>query len=217
VDRVQRGLIPHSEIAILETFENEWDPARFDSGVVERQRHHDMEQMLLTWLAADWGTPLRSEVGFAFELPGATMRGKIDAIFRNDDGSLRIVDYKTSRYAVTKAEAQESLQLASYYLAVKRTPELSALGKPGLLELAYPAQPYKRGGFATRSADPSQVEDYEEESTGRLMQLIAAVRQEDFAPEPDADCRYCRFTTICPLYPEGAEAPVGLGLEGASR
>ena len=217
VDRVQRGLIPHSEIAILETFETEWDPARFDSGVVERQRYHDMEQMLLTWLAADWGTPLRSEVGFAFELPGATMRGKIDAIFRNDDGTLRIVDYKTSRYAVTKAEAQESLQLASYYLAVKRTPELSALGEPGLLELAYPAQPYKRGGFATRSADPSQAEDYEGESTDRLTELIAAVRREDFEPEPDADCRYCRFTTICPLYPEGTEAPVGPGLEGASR
>ena len=221
VDRVQQGLIPYSEIAILETFESEWDPARFDSSVVERQRHHDMEQMLLTWLAAGWGTPLRSEVGFAFELPGATIRGKIDAIFRNDNGRLRIVDYKTSRYAVSKADAQESLQLATYFLAVKRTPELSALGEPGVLELAYPAKPYQRGGFTTRSATPEATADYEKENTDRLTQLIARVRQEDFAPNPDAECMHCRFATICPLYPEGGEAATAMApatrVEGASR
>lgn len=219
VDRVQRGEIPRSEIAILETFESEWDPARFESGVVEHQRHRDMEGMLLTWLDADWGTPLRSEVGFSFELPGATLRGKIDAVFPMADGKVRVVDYKTSRYSVSVAEAQESLQLATYYLAVKRTPELAELGEPASLELAYPAQPFKRGGFAIRSADPSKTADYEEENTERLTQLIAAVRQEDFMPDADADCRYCRFKTICPLYPEGNEAPVAIGrqAEGACR
>ena len=75
-----------------------------------------------------------------------------------------------------------------------------------------------RGGFVTRPADPGATPDYEKENTERLTQLIAAVRREEFTPDPDADCNYCRFKTICPLFPEGAEPPVAIGQrsEGAN-
>ncbi|WP_330332496.1 ATP-dependent helicase [Streptomyces sp. NBC_00536] len=57
-------------------------------------------------------TPYRMEVPVQFTLAGRVIRGRIDAVYRNDDGSFEIVDWKTGR----SAEA-DPLQLAVYRLA----------------------------------------------------------------------------------------------------
>ncbi|WP_354382352.1 PD-(D/E)XK nuclease family protein [Streptomyces sp. PvR034] len=57
-------------------------------------------------------TPYRMEVPVQFTLAGRVVRGRIDAVYRNDDGSFEIVDWKTGR----SAEA-DPLQLAVYRLA----------------------------------------------------------------------------------------------------
>ncbi|MDJ0384400.1 UvrD-helicase domain-containing protein [Streptomyces sp. G-G2] len=57
-------------------------------------------------------TPYRMEVPVQFTLAGRVIRGRIDAVYRDDDGSYEIVDWKTGR----TAEA-DPLQLAVYRLA----------------------------------------------------------------------------------------------------
>ena len=41
----------------------------------------------------------------------------------------------------------------------------------------------------------------------RLPRLIEGVLGEDFKPNPEADCTWCKFKPLCPLWSEGKELP----------
>ncbi|WP_461007724.1 UvrD-helicase domain-containing protein [Streptomyces capparidis] len=56
-------------------------------------------------------TPYRVEAPFQLPLAGRWVRGRIDAVYRRDDGGFEIVDWKTGRIAA------DPLQLAVYRLA----------------------------------------------------------------------------------------------------
>jgi DNA helicase-2/ATP-dependent DNA helicase PcrA len=56
--------------------------------------------------------PYAVEAPFALVLAGQVIRGRIDAVYREDDGSFLIVDWKTNR-----SETADPLQLAVYRLA----------------------------------------------------------------------------------------------------
>jgi hypothetical protein len=73
------------------------------------------------------------------------------------------------------------------------------------LELAYLGKSHYRTGFAKLQVPPRTIDGYEEWAEGRLKELLTRVRSEDFAPSPEADCTFCRFKPICPVWPEGAE------------
>jgi putative RecB family exonuclease len=58
------------------------------------------------------------EVAFDFVLPnGVPIRGRIDRVDTMDDGTINLVDYKTTRSYIYKNEVEESLQGAMYVLA----------------------------------------------------------------------------------------------------
>ena len=205
IDRCQRGEIPRTVEALHAALEEAWNPAVFPNRAIEHRRFLDAKEILRRWRDHESPDIERSEVGFRFPIDGAVLRGRIDAVFRMQNGHLRVVDYKTSRYAPSKEDAQKDLQLAAYYLALKRDPNLAGLGEPGYLELAYLGKAHFRSGFVKREVAPRRVEGYEEWADGRLKELLARVRSEDFAPSPEADCTFCRFKTLCPVWPEGGE------------
>lgn len=66
-------------------------------------------------VAVEWEIP-KGE----FSIGGIPIVGYIDRIDRTSDGGLRIIDYKTSRVALTQEEAQVDLQLLIYTMAVQR-------------------------------------------------------------------------------------------------
>jgi superfamily I DNA/RNA helicase len=204
IDRVQRGEIPREEEPVLAALNEGWNPKLFPNRAIEHRRRLDAEEMLRRWLVGEQAEVTHSEVGFEYPLGDAVIRGKIDAIFQmSTPGKLRLVDYKTGRYAPSKEEAQTNLQLGAYYLAMRRDPELAKLGRPGWLQLSYLGdfwnEGFKRPGFAP-------PEGYEEWAEGTITDLVAKIRAEDFAPNPAADCMWCEFKTLCPLWPEGGDA-----------
>ena len=79
-------------------------------------------------------------------------------------------------------------------------PDLTALGKPVSMQLVYPFK-VVRGDVAKRCQTPEEAERVLE----RLPGLIEGVLAEDFAPSPEADCRWCKFKPFCPLWAEGKE------------
>lgn len=205
IDRVQNGELERTREAVLGALRAAWRPETFPHRALERQRWRDAQGMLLRWLLEtpeEAGHLVATEVPFRFPIDGAVVRGKIDAIFRQDSGRLRIRDYKTGRNPLTKAEVEEDLQLASYFLALRRAPDLAELGEAEVVELAYLAIP-REEGFKVMSHRPEP--GYEERAEGTLLDLVARVRAEDFAPSPEANCRFCEFKPICPLWPEGRE------------
>jgi superfamily I DNA/RNA helicase/RecB family exonuclease len=208
VDRVQRGELDRSEDAMLQALEEAWREDVFPNRALERQRHLDAQRMLRLWLAdSSLGEPVASEVGFEFPLDGAVIRGRIDAVYRFGEGGARVVDYKTSKTLPTQDQVQRSLQLGAYYLAMRRVPELAALGEPRVLELAFLFHEGSDEGYKHMPVKPERMGtgEYGEWAEGTILELLEAVRAERFAPSPKADCTFCRFKPICPVWPEGAE------------
>jgi superfamily I DNA/RNA helicase/RecB family exonuclease len=205
IDRVQNGELERSEAAAHAALAEGWDPDVFPNRAIEHRRFLDGKDMLSRWLEHESPDVAASEQEFEFPIDGAVVRGRIDAVFRMNNGHARVVDYKTSRYMPTKEEVRHDLQLAAYYLAMRRVPELQELGEPGRLELHYLGAVRQRQGYARGEVSPRTIEGYEEWAETRLRELLARVRAEEFAPNPDADCTFCSFKSICPLWPEGQE------------
>jgi superfamily I DNA/RNA helicase/RecB family exonuclease len=210
LDRVQRGEIPRDEDAMLAALDEAWRPEVFPNRALEHQRRLDAGKMLRVWLEDEGhGEVLMSEEAFSFRLDGAEIRGRIDAVFRFGDNALRVVDYKTSRSMPTQDEIQQSLQLGAYFLAMRKVPEFAELGEPRLLELAYIFHEASGGGYKRGNVKPDRMFDslseYGEWAEARILELLDAVRQERFAPNPEANCLWCSFKPICPVWPQGQE------------
>jgi hypothetical protein len=94
---------------------------------------------------------------------------------------------------------------------MRRVPELAELGDPRVLELAYLFKEGEEGGYYHMSTTPDRAPDelefreYEEWAEETIKELLALVRSESFAPNPEADCMWCDFKSICPVWPQGAE------------
>ncbi|MFN2545369.1 MAG: PD-(D/E)XK nuclease family protein [Actinomycetota bacterium] len=205
VDRVQRGEIPREHEEMCRVLDEEWRSDIFPNRAVEHRRYLDSRDMLWRWQHHEQTDGVRSEVRFRFPIDGALLRGRIDAIFRMSNGHLRIIDYKTGRSYPTKEEAKRDLQLATYYLAAKRTPELAELGEVGYLQLAYIAIERQREGFLRREISPRTIDGYEQWAETSIRELLTRIRSEEFAPNPEADCMFCSFKTICSRWPQGGE------------
>ncbi|MFY9586399.1 MAG: PD-(D/E)XK nuclease family protein, partial [Actinomycetota bacterium] len=203
IDRVQKGEMPREPEPVLAALNDAWRPELFPNRAIEHRRRIDAEEMLRRWMKGEQSEVEHSEVSFQYPLGDAIIRGKIDAIFRMSNRNLRLVDYKTGRWAPSQDEVKVNLQLAAYYLAMLRDEDLKLLGKTGFLQLAYLGSFYGEGFRQPGFTPPAGYEEWAEQT---IKELVAKIRAESFAPNPAADCMWCEFKSICPLWPQGAEA-----------
>jgi superfamily I DNA/RNA helicase/CRISPR/Cas system-associated exonuclease Cas4 (RecB family) len=183
-------------------YQEVFDHSVFPNRAIARQYFADGIAMLDAYIDhLKPGTARKVEHVFRVDLDGHIVTGRIDRV---DTLGKNVVvsDFKTSRSPVGWDEARESLQLAIYYLACKRDPELAPLGKPVSMQLVYPAK-VQRNDVAKRCQKPDEAE----KALERLPGLMEGVAREDFRPSPEADCFFCRFKPLCPLWPEGREVP----------
>jgi superfamily I DNA/RNA helicase/RecB family exonuclease len=199
-----KGEIPDEPVALKAAYRERFNPAWFPSRAVAHQYWRDGMAMLELWHhgeAEAAARALRFEVAFEMEVAGHVVRGRIDRVDQADNGIV-LIDYKTARTPATEEEARRSLQLAIYYLAAARDPELATLGIPVEMQLVYPAQA-RAGRFARVSQRPGP--DYASRVEQRLVPLLEGAAAEAFEPNPHADCRFCAFKTICPMWPQGED------------
>jgi len=215
-----KGEIAHEPEDLKAAYRERFNPAWFPSRAIAYQYWRDGMGMLELWHrseATDARRALRFEVGFEMEVGGHLVRGRIDRVDPGPDGGIVLLDYKTARYPASDEEAARSLQLAIYYLAALRDPELAALGHPVEMQLVYPAR-VQHGRFTRVSQHPGP--DYATQVERRLLALLDGAAAESFDPDPHADCRMCAFKPICPMWPQGEEflapahPPSGLGPNG---
>jgi superfamily I DNA/RNA helicase/RecB family exonuclease len=204
-----KGEVADEPEALKGAFRERFDPACFPSRAIAHQYWRDGMAMLELWHhgeAEQAKQALRFEVAFEMEVAGHLVRGRIDRVDPAEGGVI-LLDYKTARNPATEDEARRSLQLAIYYLAALRDPELAALGPPVEMQLVYPAQA-RMGRFARVSQRPDA--DHPQLVERRLVSLLEGAAAEAFDPSPHADCRFCAFKIICPMWPQGEDflAPV---------
>lgn len=217
IEDCESGLIPRTQEALLEAAEQRWRPQEFPSfAVSEAFRRTVTERMLPAWLATYGQTEaLARELRFSFELEGATVSGYIDRVGPVQSGGSQITDYKTGKARNTKPD--DNLQLGIYFLAVQRAEELQRFRPVKAVELAY-LKETRDGGVvrAQLGLHSAAQREYEHRMAERLSGLIDRIRElnrvETYRPNPAANCRYCDFKILCPLWPEGKELfPVGGG------
>jgi RecB family exonuclease len=151
------------------------------------------------------GPNVVSERQFSFPYAGAVLRGRIDRMdLKNKGKAVILTDYKTAKWAPSYVEAQSSLQLAIYHLAAKMDENLKDLGEPQLARLVYPGAYSRDGSHQVLTQNAEQAEKV----IAKLPDIVAAVRTEDFRPNPGADCHFCKMRPLCPLYPDGQEVGV---------
>ncbi|HKH51235.1 MAG TPA: PD-(D/E)XK nuclease family protein, partial [Mycobacterium sp.] len=80
----------------------------------------DLAELQAAFAVSPWAarTPIDVEVPFDMVLGGRVVRGRIDAVFADDDGGTTVVDWKTGELPDTpEAKEHTAIQLAVYRLA----------------------------------------------------------------------------------------------------
>ena len=153
-------------------------------------REHDRMMSMLTWYLTSelylkqvkTATRLRSEMPLAFELEGALIEGKLDAVAEHEGGNvLEVIDYKTG-YEDAEAPEEHVFQLGLYCAG------LELLGKhvrdASIVYLdAQRVDPLTRAHFAS--------------ARERALGAIAGIRAGQFPAEQKAECDACRLGWVC--------------------
>jgi superfamily I DNA/RNA helicase/RecB family exonuclease len=210
IEDCESGFIHRTEEALVAAAEDRWQPAQFPSHAVsEAFRRVVTRKMLPTWLVMYGQTPaLAGEIRFNFDFAGATVTGAIDRVGMITSGGSQITDYKTGK--ARGGPAEENLQLGIYYLAVSQADELGEYRPVKAVELAFLKENVSSRNFRVQLGMNSRAQhEFREKMGARLSGLIEQIRDllrtEVYRPSPEAECRYCDFKTLCPLWPEGRE------------
>ena len=131
-------------------------------------------------------TPLFVEAEFYWRVGPGYLHGFIDRIQRHPDGTIELIDFKTSRQALTESEARESLQLLIYALASREVYGVI----PDWLTLVYP-----------RLNKRVSVSFSDEELRAARMNIVNLMERARTASYDEVDTRHCpmcEYRLICP-------------------
>jgi superfamily I DNA/RNA helicase/RecB family exonuclease len=223
VEECENGRLPKTKEATDAALDERWREQEFPSRAVSAAyRDLVVERMLPNWYHGyGEGEALAVERDFEFEYDGATINGVIDRIGPILSGGTRITDFKTGN-PDRAGKVEENLQLGIYYLAVLECEDLAAFRPVRAVELAFLKGDWRTGDLVPKVWQVSQrsEEQYQTNVRVALSQLIAEKKrlndEEVYRPRPEADCYWCDFKTLCPLYPEGATPLLPTELAGAA-
>ena len=127
-----------------------------------------------------------TEVRFEIKIDNYKFIGYIDRIDKNDDGSIDIIDYKTSKRDKSYYQAKNDFQLAIYYLAAKELFNNSEIN----LNLFY----LRTDKFIKIEDDINKILDLKK----NIKKYIFSINNEnDFSANESILCEWCYFWREC--------------------
>jgi len=211
IEDIEQGRLGKMKEEILAEVDRRWRPEEFPSKAVSVAHRKLVDERMFKnwWFEYGEELSLGNEVRFEFDFEGTTIVGVIDRIGPMPGGGTRITDFKTGN-PDHAPKAEESLQLGIYYLAVKESDELAEYRPVRQVELAFIKGDWKNGHplvKPTWQIEPDDEERYQAVVREALAHLIALKRElnetEVYRPNPTANCFWCDFKSLCPLFPEG--------------
>jgi superfamily I DNA/RNA helicase/RecB family exonuclease len=211
IEDCETGALGRTQAEILAAVDARWREEEFPSHAVSAAFRTLVEERFLPnwWHGYGDTRSLAVERRFEFPYDDVTINGVIDRIGPILSGGTRITDFKTGN-PDNAPKAEESLQLGIYYLAVQECEDLAEFRPVRAVELAF-----LKGHWRTKETvlkawqvNAKSEEKYQSLVRQELSRLIAEKKRlnedEVYRPRPEADCFFCEFKTLCPLYPEGA-------------
>ncbi len=210
IEDIERGKVGKGKQEILDEVDRRWREQEFPSKAVSVAHRKLVDERMFKnwWFEYGEEDSLGNEVRFEFDFEGTTIVGVIDRIGPMTDGGTRITDFKTGN-PDNAPKAEESLQLGIYYLAVQSSEALAEYRPVRQVELAYIKGDWRRGELVkpTWQVRDGEQEEYQAAVRGSLAELIELKQElidtEVYRPNPTANCYWCDFKSICPLFPEG--------------
>jgi putative RecB family exonuclease len=142
--------------------------------------------------------PYERELDMTEDLDGMVIRGILDRIDRDDDGSLIITDYKTGKAPPERYAMPAFFALKIYALLIRRrtgeTPKevrLLYLNGPTLYRLP---------------VDDGQLDGVDAQLRALWGAIEKAIAGENYPPRPGRLCDWCSFQSICPAFSDGVVA-----------
>jgi len=174
-------------------YEADWNAA------VQREEALAAIRRAELWLDDRW-QQVQSELALdqLFTLPNSDaqvrLRGAIDVVERDEDGTARVWDFKTQGTAHSKADAAQNQQLATYQLALAlEQADDQQIDGAGFVYLRIDKgknnpQPQ------TRHQEPVDIDA----QLAHTADLVRIVGEEEFPAHPGQQCQRCDFRTSCP-------------------
>ena len=213
IEDCEKGEVARTLEALTDEVDRRWRPQEFPAKAVsEAWRALAKGRMLPNWFERYGAHPAAAtEGGFEFDYDDATIVGYIDRIGPDPAGfpGMRITDYKTGN-ADRAPKANESLQLGIYYLAVLESEELEEFQPVSGVELSYLKGDWRNGELVTREwtvGTEDREEAYQNVMREKLSGLVGELKRlnetASYRPNYQANCFFCEFQSLCPLFPEG--------------
>lgn len=94
-------------------------PGAVDAG---HQDRGELAELQAAFAVSEWATrtPIEVEVPFDMVIDGRVVRGRIDAVFADEDGGVTVVDWKTGDLPTPEILRRNAVQLAVYRIAWAR-------------------------------------------------------------------------------------------------
>lgn len=174
-----------------------WVRASYEKSAVK------MFENLLEWHRTNKRTLLSVESRIDLHIGRVHLTGKIDRLESDESGKTVVVDLKTAKSAISKADAQATHQLSAYQLAV-------AEGGVRDLELAPPAggELIYLGGEKVSTRVQSELGITEVKQA--LGEIALKMSGTFFAAQKSKECRICPVKSSCPRMAAGSQV-VDLG------
>ncbi len=170
-----------------------WDSSGFaDVDRDEQKRwYHQGQQVLRRYhqrVAGRYRLPVATEAWFELPVDNAVVVGSIDRVDADDDGGLRVVDYKTNKRVRDRTAVARSLQLAIYALACEHL--------YGELPVEVSLDFVVAGIEVAVGIDEIDLDAAREAVRTTADAVLAA----SFPPTPSRLCDWCDFKAICPAW-----------------
>jgi RecB family exonuclease len=211
-DAVATGTLPPSVDELNGWLDKVWTQLEFESAWISDRERVEAEQALRRFVAWHQGRPDRTLVGTEVDFdvllpdeehPAVRVKGRMDRVEKDSEGTVRVVDLKTGRNIPTKPALERHVQLAIYQRAInsrqmKKLGEEAVAGGAELVQLRHD----DNGGFPkVQPQAPLETDD-----DGRTwLDAESMIRSEEFTAQRNDDCTRCEARALCPIQPEGRE------------
>lgn len=123
---------------------------------------------------------------------GPVLRGIVDRVDVAEDGSIRIVDYKTGKAPAPQYGQQAKFQMRFYALLVSKL-----RGRiPSVLQLLY----LRDGGTVALNPTPEDLDLAEHEIRGVWAEIRYAAERAEWPSRRSRLCAWCNFQGLCPEF-----------------
>ena len=184
---------------LIANLESSWRLIDPDSGWVSASHLESAVTMLekfVEYHKQSTRTVVDAEIRFDVKLGRARIKGSVDRLEVEADGSLFIIDFKTSGTAISLKDAKENLQLASYQVGIAEGGFTQGTTSAGA-ELVY---------LGTTSAGatlrPQHVIDVEA-TKEKLNEIAEGMGAAHFFATVNKRCKGCPVRKSCPVQSDG--------------